>query len=198
MTFSALMFGGLGGQVILASNGATWTVPTSVTQALFLLTANGGGGGSGAGSQGGGGGGAGGAVQIIAAVTAGDVFTYTRSGSTATITCTTGSAGTMTCTDGGDGLDANPGPPFGGLAGSVTVRSGRFASATILTSDDGGEGVIDNGGFGGTVSGGRSVLLNTQPQYGRGANGANAPGGGTTPPGAQGTHGCFIRFGGVL
>jgi hypothetical protein len=189
------MFGGNGNQVILTTNGATWTVPTGVTEALFLLSGNGGGGGAADGVAGGGGGGSAGAVQQVISLTAGEVFTYTRSGSTATITCTTGAAGVMTCTDGTAGGDTPSN--FGGPRGSVTVRTGRFASATVLTSTDGLGGLVPDGGVGGTISGGRSVLFNTPPQYGRGANGANAPGG-TTPPGAQGAHGCFIRFGGVL
>jgi hypothetical protein len=195
VTFSALMFGGDGNQVILATNGATWTVPAGVTEALFLLAGNGGGGGASGGGAGGGGGGSGGAVQQVIAVTPGDVFTYTRSGSNASISCTTGAAGVMTCTDGTAGGDSPTN--FGGPQGAVTVQSGRFSGSTVLTSTDGLGGLVPDGGVGGTISGGRSVLFNTPPQYGRGANGANAPGG-TTPPGVQGTHGCFIRFGGVL
>ncbi len=189
------LLGQNGLSVRLAASGETWTVPTGVTLASFLVSGAGGGSGLPGGGVGGGGGGAAGVAVIVAAVTPGEVFTYTRSGITSTLTCTTGTPGVIACTDGERGGDGPTGD--GGAEGAVTVRSGRFATADVLTSNTGNAALGATAGLGGGVLGTRAFLLNALPILARGANGVNAAGG-TTPAQAAGTHGCGIRFGGVL
>jgi hypothetical protein len=166
---------------VLATNGATWTVPAGITLASFLLSGTGGTGGQGNRvslvDYGGGGGGAAGCAYAVIAVTAGEVFTLTRSGSTTTLSCTTGVAGTIVVTDGdGGGLGGIGGlPGVGGLAGTVTARTGRFAAAAIVGLQTGFDGVGATGGAPGSVADGRAGALLTPPSYGIGGRGGNGP-----------------------